>query len=215
MVKIKNRQLEIVLYLNEVEKSTIKELSERFEVSKRTIMRDIDKISSFGIPIHTQAGYRGGVFIPKGNKFERSFFSDSEIEELVLAIHIINGIRKNNKKSSILKKLELLTPELTYLKEFDFSEYLKIELFDEKLVSDDHIFEMINKSLDEEKFFKITIDNQIFNIEPLNYVLRSSGLFLEAVFKEDIMLFEVLKIEKCELLDKEFKRGDYVNILKK
>ena len=83
-----------------------------------------------------------------------------------------------------MKKLELLIPELTYLKEFDFSEYLKIELFDEKLVSDDHIFEMINKSLDEEKFLEITIDNQIFNIEPLNYVLRSSGLFCRLYLKK-------------------------------
>lgn len=214
MVKIKNRQLEIVLYLNEVEKSTIKELSERFEVSKRTIMRDIDKISSFGIPIHTQVGYQGGVCIPKGYKFERSFFSNREIEELVLALHIVDSIRKNNEKSSILKKLELLLPELTHLKEFDFTEYLKIELFDEKLVSDNSIFEMINKSLDEEKFLEITIDNQVFRIAPLNYVLRSNGLFLEAGVKEDIMLFEILKIEKCELLNEEFERSEYINILK-
>lgn len=42
---IKSRQLEIILFLNEVKKTTLKELAEKFEVSKRTIMRDINVIS--------------------------------------------------------------------------------------------------------------------------------------------------------------------------
>lgn len=39
-----NRQLEIILYLNEIKKTTIQELADKFEVSKRTIIRDIDRI---------------------------------------------------------------------------------------------------------------------------------------------------------------------------
>lgn len=58
VIRITNRQLEIVLYLNEIKKTTIQELADKFEVSKRTIMRDINRISSIGVPIHTQPGYQ-------------------------------------------------------------------------------------------------------------------------------------------------------------
>lgn len=74
VIRITNRQLEIVLYLNEIRKTTIQELADKFEVSKRTIMRDINRISSIGVPIHTQPGYQGGVSIPSTYKFQQSFF---------------------------------------------------------------------------------------------------------------------------------------------
>lgn len=83
-MRITNRQLEIILFLNEVKKTTIQELADKFEVSKRTIMRDINLISSLGVPVHTQPGYQGGVSIPDSYKFQQSFFSPEEIEDLVI-----------------------------------------------------------------------------------------------------------------------------------
>ena len=74
VIRIINRQLEIILFLNEVKQTNLQELANRFEVSKRTIMRDINLISSLGVPIHTQPGYQGGVSIPDSYKFEQSFF---------------------------------------------------------------------------------------------------------------------------------------------
>lgn len=50
---MRSRQLEILLYLMETKKSTYAELADQFEVSKKTIMRDIDKISGMGIPVYT------------------------------------------------------------------------------------------------------------------------------------------------------------------
>lgn len=121
---MKSRQLEILLYLMETKKTTYAELAQHFEVSKKTVMRDIDKLSGMGIPIHTQPGYKGGIFLLSDYRFSKSFFTATEIEDIILAFHIVRHLDLRKEKHSALKKVELLIPELTFLKEFDFDEYL-------------------------------------------------------------------------------------------
>ena len=53
-----SRLFRIVYYLIEKGKSTAPELAQKFEVSVRTIYRDIDVISSAGIPIYTREKWR-------------------------------------------------------------------------------------------------------------------------------------------------------------
>ena len=124
MIHIQNRQLELILYLNQKKKATLSELSERFEVSKRTIMRDLDAISALGVPVYAQQGYGGGVYLDENYQFDESFFTSQEISDLVLALHIADRLVRGNQKNTILKKLELLLPELTLAKEYAFSEYV-------------------------------------------------------------------------------------------
>mgnify|MGYP003370245265 CR=1 FL=1 len=209
VIRITNRQLEIVLYLNEIKKTTIQELADKFEVSKRTIMRDINRISSIGVPIHTQPGYQGGVSIPGTYKFQQSFFSPDEIEDLVLALHIIGNLRKRDVKSSILKKLELLVPELTFLKEQDFTEYLKVELFQEPLCKKEEVFRNINTALDEEVIVELEINKHKYRVAPLSYALRSSGLYLYASDGTQLFTFLVSDIIYCKTTDQSFDRENY------
>lgn len=209
VIKITNRQLEIILLLNEVERTTIQELANKFEVSKRTIMRDINLISSLGVPIHTQPGYQGGVFIPDSYKFEQSFFSPEEIEDLVLAFHLISKIRRSGGKSSILKKLELLIPELTFLKEKDFTDYLQIELFQDPLIKNERIFQDINIALDEEFIVDLEINNHKYSVAPLSYALRPLGLYLYASDGVQLFDFPVSDIVYCKITDRSFERQDY------
>lgn len=58
-----SRLFKIVYYLIEKGKSTAPELAPKFEVSVRTIYRDIDVISSTGIPIYATQGKNGGIII--------------------------------------------------------------------------------------------------------------------------------------------------------
>ncbi len=209
MTKITNRQLEIILYLNERKRTTIQKLANKFEVSKRTIMRDIDMISGLGVPIQTQPGYQGGVSISNSYKFQQSFFSPEEIEELVLALHIISKLRHRYAKSSILKKLELLVPELTFLKEQDFLEYLQIELFKEALYKDETIFQCINTALDEEVIVELTINNHKYRVAPLSYALKASGLYLYVSDGKQLFTFLVSDITCCKITNQSFDRHDY------
>lgn len=213
MFLIKSRQLEIILFLNEVKKTTLKELAEKFEVSKRTIMRDINVISGLGVPIETRPGFQGGVSIPYSYKFQQSFFSPCEIEDLIMAIHIADQLGKRNEKSSIVKKLELLFPELTQRKERDFTDYLKIELFDEPIYKENPVFRNINHAFDEELFLRVQTDTEILYVAPLCYALRATGLYLYAADGKQKFTLPLSDIICCEILDKPFDREEYQKFL--
>ena len=58
-----NRLFRILYYILEKGKVTANELADKFEVSVRTIYRDIDSISSAGIPIYATQGKGGGIEI--------------------------------------------------------------------------------------------------------------------------------------------------------
>lgn len=203
---IKNRQLEIILYLNEVKKTTLSELAERFEASRRTIMRDIDAISALGVPVYARSGYKGGVYLEENYRFDRSFFSQKEIEDLILALHIAGQLKKDDCKNSIMKKLELLLPELTLAKEKDFYEYVRVEPLLISLDEDDPIFQKINLALDDEVWILVTCNQKDYRIVPLYYVLGSNGLSLCGSDGEQKLLFLVEKITDCTLTDQEFDR---------
>lgn len=208
-----NRQLEILIYLNEVKKTTVLELSEKFEVSRRTIMRDINSIAALGVPITTQSGYQGGIFINANYKFNQSFFTPEEIADIILALHVIEDLRKNDTKNSIIKKLELLIPEIVYLKENEFKEYVRMELFDEPLFRNKEIFKNINLALDNEVFVKIKYKDIVYQIAPLYYVIKATGLFLYAAKHNELCAFKMTEITECEFTDIEFEREMFANLL--
>lgn len=176
-------------------------------------MRDIDAISSLGVPIDTKPGFQGGISIPSSYKFQQSFFTPKEIEDLVMAIHIADQIGQRNEKSSILKKIELLIPELTLLKEHDFTEYLQIELFDKPIYTDNFIFQNINKALDEEYYLHLKTSNENFCVAPLSYVLRPSGLYLCASDGKEKLNFLLSDILDCEVTEQSFDRKKHLKLI--
>ena len=58
-----DRILGILNVLANTYRTTIQELAERFEVSKRTIFRDLDTLNESGVPIVTYSGIGGGVAV--------------------------------------------------------------------------------------------------------------------------------------------------------
>ena len=73
-----SRLFRIVYYLLEKGKCTASELAEKFEVSIRTIYRDIDVISSAGIPIYATQGKGGGISILENYALDKSLLSEQE-----------------------------------------------------------------------------------------------------------------------------------------
>lgn len=207
---MRSRQLEILLYLMETKKSTYAELANHFEVSKKTIMRDIDKISGMGVPVYTQSGYEGGVFLAPDYRFNRSFFTAEEIEDIILAFHIVHHLDSSIGKNSALKKLELLIPELTFLKEFDFTEYLKIELLQKPVTAHTPVCKVINTGLDDEIFLDITVAGKRYIVAPLYYILRLDGLYLYCTDENSFFTLKIEQISRCEKTSREFDRTDYL-----
>ena len=99
-----NRLLEIVIILLNRETVTAKELADRFEVSSRTIYRDIDALSSAGVPVYTNKGNGGGISLLEDYTLSKVMLSKSESEGLLLALKTM-GATSYPEASAIIDKL--------------------------------------------------------------------------------------------------------------
>ena len=81
-----NRLLEISLVLLNKGTVTAKELAERFDVSTRTIYRDVDILSTAGIPVYTNEGNGGGISILDNYSINKTVLTDGERDSLLLAL---------------------------------------------------------------------------------------------------------------------------------
>ena len=80
------RLFEIVYLLQSRPRMTARELAERFEVSVRTIYRDIDALSAAGVPVYAARGGGGGVGLLPGYVLDRSLLTDGEQDEILYAL---------------------------------------------------------------------------------------------------------------------------------
>jgi len=99
-----NRLLEIVTMLLNRETVTAKELADRFEVSTRTIYRDIEVLSSAGVPVYTNKGNSGGISLLEDYTLNKALLSKSESEGLLLAIKTM-GATSYPEADAILEKI--------------------------------------------------------------------------------------------------------------
>lgn len=188
-------------------KSTYKELATYLEVSKKTIERDIDKLSSMGIPIYTQNGYNGGVFISSDYKFDKTFFTIDDIEKIILAFYIFNCLNKQT-YNNVLEKLYMILPEEILFKENELLEYIKIDLLEKPIDMQKNIYSIINTALDLEKNLELEYNNNKFICSPIYYILRPKGLYLEVLNDNRIEILFIEDIKSCSLIEEEFDRID-------
>ncbi len=102
-----NRLFEIVYLLLEKKSVTAKELAERFEVSPRTIYRDIDTLSEAGIPVYANRGTGGGIRLMEEFVLNKSYLSDAEQNDILSSLQGLNAIRVPDVEP-VLKKLAAL-----------------------------------------------------------------------------------------------------------
>ncbi|HEX3017603.1 MAG TPA: YafY family protein [Caproicibacter sp.] len=100
-----DRLLGIINALTLKPKIKAKELAERYEVSLRTIYRDIDTISRAGIPIVTYPGGDGGIGIAEGFKLDKSALSREELQSIILGLKSLGSVMSSSSVESLLNKL--------------------------------------------------------------------------------------------------------------
>lgn len=86
------RLLNILFYLLNRERVTANELAQQFQVSKRTILRDIDTLSLSGVPIYAEVGSKGGYSIHREYHINSKIMNQENIEYVVLAIESLRGV---------------------------------------------------------------------------------------------------------------------------
>ena len=100
------RRLEILKYLCKYRRATMPQLAEMFDVSVRTIQRDILEIeTTFRVPLDVRCGkYDGGVFVVGDYTMERMYMSENELEVLLKVQEIVIS-KLSDKENSILDNL--------------------------------------------------------------------------------------------------------------
>lgn len=178
---MKNRQLEILIFLLKHQKTTYTEMAHFFEVSNKTIERDINRLSTTGIPVYCQQGSGGGVYIDENYKFSTSFFTPDEISHMVTALHIAQNFTINKKNEMVLHKLSLVAPNITKMFEENVCEYFNLDLHIEPVDFEADIFNLINQCLDFQLLANI---DDFTDVVCLGYVYKTDGIYLFVYIQE-------------------------------
>ncbi|MBC8546949.1 YafY family transcriptional regulator [Clostridiaceae bacterium NSJ-31] len=101
-----NRLFEIVYLLLEREQMTAAQLAARFEVSPRTIYRDIDTLSGAGIPIYASKGKGGGIRLLPDFVLNKSLLSEREQNEILFALQSLRATSAGD--NAVLDRLSTL-----------------------------------------------------------------------------------------------------------
>lgn len=99
-----DRLIGIITILLQNEKITAPELAERFEVSRRTINRDIEDICKAGIPIVTTQGTNGGIAIMEGYKIDKTLFSEKELRAIFTGLSSLDSVAQSKKYKNVIEK---------------------------------------------------------------------------------------------------------------
>ena len=84
---------------------TAPELAEQFEVSRRTISRDIDDLCRAGIPVVTRQGSNGGISIMKNYRFDRTLLTRTELQDILAGLRSLDSVNGTNRYGQLMEKL--------------------------------------------------------------------------------------------------------------
>ena len=126
-MQVNNRLFEIVYILMQKKKTTAKELADRFEVSTRTIYRDIETLSGANIPIYASKGKDGGIGLLDEYVLNKTILSEEEQNQILFALQGMKKIKGQDEKD-ILEKLSILfNKKINDWIKIDFSNWCNIQ----------------------------------------------------------------------------------------
>ena len=101
-----DRMIGILSLLLQKEKVTAPWLAEHFEVSKRTIVRDIEDLCKAGIPICTSKGSGGGISIMEGYRLDRTLLTSREMQMILNGLRSLDSVDGSNSYKLLMDKLK-------------------------------------------------------------------------------------------------------------
>lgn len=118
-----NRLFEILYILLNKKQVTAKELAAHFEVSTRTIYRDVDSLSLSGIPIYTEKGKGGGISLLPNFVLQKSLLSEQEQNEILYALKGLSHMKVLESEQILEKMSALFNKDAADWLEVDFSSW--------------------------------------------------------------------------------------------
>ena len=100
-----DRLIGILSLLLQKDTVTAPELAEHFEVSRRTINRDIEDLCRAGIPVVTRQGAGGGISIMENYKMERILLTNMEMQDILAGLRGLDSVNGTNRYGQLMEKL--------------------------------------------------------------------------------------------------------------
>lgn len=211
-----NRLLEITIILLNKGTITARELAQRFDVSTRTIYRDVDILSSAGVPVYTNKGNGGGISLLENYSLSKTLMTEQESESLILALKTLQAVKYPeidtviDKIGSVFKNINSdswvhidFLPWGSKPNEHNKFIDLKKAVIDRKLISFDYVG---NNGVRSQRV-----------IEPMRIVFKAQAWYLWGYcrLKEDFRVFRVSRIKNVIVKSEVFKRRQYEQETKK
>lgn len=200
-----NRLFQIIYILLDRKTITAKELSERLEVSIRTIYRDVDALSVAGIPIYTAKGKGGGIGLLDHFILNKSLLSEKDQKEILIGLQSLKATSYFDTEDTASKLSRLFKKDNVNWIEVDFSKWgdskdkvkfdiLKKAILDNKVISFKYVNSYGEKSLRK--------------IEPLKLWFKNKDWYVQGfcLQKEEFRVFKISRIIDIDELSEHFHR---------
>lgn len=205
-----NRLFEIIYLLLDKKSMTAQELADHFEVSKRTILRDIDTLSMAKIPIYTTQGKGGGISLMEGFVLNKTTLTENEQNQILIALQSLNATNCTNSDDVLAKLGALFQKRNVDWIEVDFSRWgqgtgdnAKFDLLRHAIIKRTAVhFEYVS-SCGEKSMRKVY---------PLKLVFKSKAWYLQGFCtdKQDYRTFKLNRILNAMVTEEHFEEGMYI-----
>ena len=105
-----DRLVSIIMTLLDKERIGAQELADTFEVSPRTIYRDIEAINMAGIPIRSIPGVGGGFEIMPDYKLDNKVFSTADLSAILMGLSSLSSVVRGGELANALEKVKSFIP---------------------------------------------------------------------------------------------------------
>ena len=196
-----DRLIGILSILLQEERVTAPELAERFEVSRRTINRDIEALCKAGIPVHTSQGSGGGICIMEGYRMDRTLLTSKDMQMILAGLRSLDSVSGSHYYGQLMEKIKCGSSDFVSGRDFmliDLSSWYKDTLAPK--------IELIQDAIEERKYMTFHYyapnGDSVRTIEPYYLVFEWSSWYVWGwcIAKKDFRLF---KLNRMDALTKE------------
>ena len=210
-----NRLFRILYYILEKGKVTANELADKFEVSVRTIYRDIDSISSAGIPIYALQGKGGGIEIAEDFVLSKSLLSENEKQQIMSALQGLDNTTIQRENELLTKLSALFKMKNTSWIEVDFNNWQNNKMYEKTF--DDIKSAILSKNISSFTYFSSNEKETSRSVKPVRLLFKSQDWYLYALclLRNDFRYFKLSRIKNLEIHTEKFDDSFENVILKK